>query len=389
MVETIYMDHAATTALRPEAREAMAPYLDARFGNPSSTHRWGREARVALEEARERVAAALGARRSEIVFTSGGTEADNIAILGRWRCAREQGARSVACTAVEHKAVLAAVQQAGREGAEVLVLGVDQHGRLDLGAVDHVLQAAPAVLSVMWGNNEVGSVQPVAAVAERCRAAGVVFHTDAVQAFGKIPVNVASASCDLLSLSAHKIGGPKGIGALYVREGVSVDALCHGGGQERQIRPGTENVAGAVGFAVAAERAAAEQAAEAARLSALRDQLSERIRQAVPDVRVNALGAPERLPHLLSVTFPQSDQDAFLIGLDLEGLACSGASACQSGDTAPSHVLSAMGAALDASATIRLSFGHTTTAQEVGRTADLVERVAARVRLVPTPAAGP
>ncbi|MEX0892605.1 MAG: cysteine desulfurase family protein [Gemmatimonadota bacterium] len=387
MVEAIYMDHAATTALRPEAREAMAPYLDARFGNPSSTHRWGREARGALEEARERVAAALGARRSEIVFTGGGTEADNIAILGRWRCARQDGARAVVCSAVEHKAILAAVQQAGREGAEVVLLAVDEHGTLDLDAVEHALVATPAVVSVMWGNNEVGTVQPVGAVAERCRAAGVVCHTDAVQAFGKVPVDVAAASVDLLSVSAHKIGGPKGIGALYVRDGVRVDPVCHGGGQERQLRPGTENVAGAVGFAAAAERAAAEQAAEAARLAALRDTLCQQISAAVPDVRVNGQGAAARLPHVLSLTFPDADQDAFLIGLDLEGLACSGASACQSGASAPSHVLSAMGGAMEASATIRLSFGHVTTAEEVARAAELVARVASRVRIA-APARG-
>src|SRR5690606_13126324 len=218
----IYLDHAATTAMRPEVVEAMLPYFQDSFGNASSAHRWGRQARNALEQARERLAAALGAKRREIVFTGSGTEADNIAVLGRWRTACREGTRgAIVCSAVEHKAVGAAAKEAGHDGASVILLAVDENGRVELGSLDEALAANPCVVSVMWGNNEVGTVQPVYEIAERCRSRGVPFHTDAVQAFGKVRVNVSELPCDLLSLSAHKISGPKGIGALFIREGVS------------------------------------------------------------------------------------------------------------------------------------------------------------------------
>jgi cysteine desulfurase len=240
--------------MRPEVRDAMGPYLDERFGNPSSIHRWGRQARNALEEARERVAAALGAGRREIIFTGGGTEADNLAVLGRWRahCRRRDGAHgAVVCSAVEHKAAGAAAQCAAEEGAELILLGVDEDGRVDLAALDEALRVEPCVVAVMWANNEVGTVQPVADIGGRCRAAGIVFHTDAVQAFGKVRVRVDETPCDMLALSAHKVAGPKGIGALFVREGVQILPLVYGGGQERELRPGTENVAAAIGMATA------------------------------------------------------------------------------------------------------------------------------------------
>lgn len=352
--------------MRPEVREAMAPYLAEQFGNPSSTHRWGRQARNALEQARERVAAALGAGRREIVFTSGGTEADNIAILGRWRSACRSGGTggSVVCSAVEHKAVGAAAQRAAEEGASLVLLGVDEDGRVDLGALDEALASEPCIISVMWANNEVGTVQPVAEIAERCRARGVVFHTDAVQAFGKLPVRVDRVPCDLLAISAHKVGGPKGIGALYIRESTAVLPLAHGGGQERDLRPGTENVAAAVGMAVAAELAAVEQEEHAARVGTLRDRLAAGLRGAVPDLVVNGVGA-QRLPNILNVTVPGADQEELLVGLDLEGLAVSGGSACQSGTIKPSHVLGAMGAVRPGSANVRLSLGWTTDAADV------------------------
>ncbi|HUF49405.1 MAG TPA: cysteine desulfurase family protein [Longimicrobiales bacterium] len=381
-ISFVYLDHAATTSVRPEVREAMQPYFDERFGNPSSVHRWGRQARNALEQARERVAAAIGAQRRDIVFTGGGTEADNLAVLGRWRssCRSSGNARgsAVVCSAVEHKAVGAAAQCAADEGAELIILGVDEAGRTELAAVDEALHAQPCVVSVMWANNEVGTIEPVAEIGARCRAAGVVFHTDAVQAFGKVAVRVDD--CDLLSLSAHKVGGPKGIGALYIREGVNVLPLVHGGGQERELRPGTENVAAAVGFAVAAELAARTQEAEAARLLALRDRLETRLRERVPELIVN--GPPAgRLPNILHVTVPDADQEGLIIGLDLEGVAASGASACQSGTIRPSHVLAAMGRLRPDSASVRLSLGHTSTADEVDFAADAFARVIAQLRV--------
>jgi cysteine desulfurase len=378
-VEPIYLDHAATTALRPEVREAMAPYLDVRFGNPSSLHRWGREARGALEQARQKLAAALGANRREVVFTGGGTEADNIAVLGRWRTVCRSGGGSVVCSAIEHKAVAAAAAQAGVEGATVVLLGVDPDGVVDLHALDEALADRPCVVSVMWGNNEVGTLQPVGAIAERCRAAGVVFHSDAVQGFGKTRVRVDEIACDMLSISAHKIGGPKGVGALFIRDGVALLPLSHGGGQERELRPGTENVAAAVGLAVAAELAAREQEAECARLLALRDRLADGLRAQVPDLVINAAGA-ERLPHVLNVSVPGADQEALIYGLDLDGLAVSGASACQSGASKPSHVLLAMGAVLPDAASVRLSLGHDTTAEEIERAIAIFCGVAGRVR---------
>jgi cysteine desulfurase len=368
--------------MRPEVRDAMAPYLDERFGNPSSMHRWGRQARNALEEARERLASALGAARREVVFTGGGTEADNLAVLGRWRSAcRAHGAPgAVVCSAVEHKAVGAAAQCAAVEGAELILLGVDEDGRIELDALDEALTARPCVVAVMWANNEVGTIQPVAEIAQRCRAADVIFHTDAVQAFGKVRVRVDEVSCDLLALSAHKIGGPKGIGSLFIREATQVLPLVHGGGQERDLRPGTENVAAAVGFAVAAELAAAEQQTQATRSIQLRQRLENGLRGRIPDLVIN--GAPNgRLPNILNVTVRGADQEALLIGLDLEGVAASGASACQSGGIKPSHVLVAMGRYHAGDASVRFSLGHTSTAEDVDLAIEAFARVTEQLRV--------
>jgi cysteine desulfurase len=386
----VYLDHAATTSVRPEVREAMVPYFDERFGNPSSIHRWGRQAKGALEQARERVAAALGAKRREIVFTGGGTEADNIAVLGRWRAVAghltdgsdtaQTGAagRAVACTAIEHKAVLAAAKQCAHEGAELIVLGVDENGVVQMVAVEEAIRANPCIMSVMWANNEVGTLQPIAEIGAACRSAGVTFHTDAVQAFGKVRVRVDETPCDLLSISAHKVGGPKGTGALFIREGLKIDALTHGGGQEREVRPGTENVASAVGFAIAAELAAAEQEAEYARLRVLRDELEAGLRE-MDDVHINGAGA-QRLPNILNVCIGGADQESTLIGLDLEGVAASGASACQSGTVQPSHVLSAMGRIRPGDAAIRFSLGHTSSAADIAAAVRAVKTVVTRVR---------
>lgn len=381
-MEPIYLDHAATTPMRGEVRDAMLPFLGERFGNPSSAHRWGRRARNAIEEARERVAGALGAHRSEIVFTGGGTEADNLAILGRWRQARvEAGCGTVACSAIEHKAVLASVKAAAAEGAEVLVLGVDDAGRLPMETADEAIAARPCVLSVMWGNNEIGTLQPIPELATRCADAGVVLHTDAVQAFGKVRVRVDETPCALLTISSHKINGPQGVGALFVRDGVTLHPSLFGGGQERQLRPGTENVAGIVGFARATELAAQEQAGQEPRLRALRDALEQRLRAGVEDIVVHG-GAAARLPHVVNVGVPCPDPASLLIGLDLEGVAVSGGSACQSGSAAPSHVLVAIGASAEGMAAIRLSLGHGTTADEVERAAQAFARVVNRMRTV-------
>lgn len=378
----VYLDNAATTPVRPEVLEAMLPYLGAgAFGNPSSAHRFGRTARAGLEEARRQVAAAVGAEPSQVIFTSGGTEADNLAVIGGALAARAAGRRMrAAVSATEHKAVLAAAHALGRLGGEEEVLPVDDTGVLLLDALDAALAAGPAVVSVMWVNNEVGTVQPVAEIGRRCRAAGALFHTDAVQAFGQVPVALEGTSATMLTISGHKIGAPKGVGALVVRSRAAVEAIIHGGSQQFGLRPGTENVAGAVALGRAAELAAAEQEAKAARLGALRDRLAERLRDAIPDLVWVGEGGP-RAPHVLNVAIPGADAEAMLMHLDLQGVAASSGSACMTGATEPSHVLTAMGLPRPlALGAIRFSLGRETTEAEVDRAAEVFPAVVAKVR---------
>jgi len=378
----VYLDYAATTPVRPEVLEAMLPYLTAQaFGNPSSAHRFGRAARAGIEQARREVAHALGADANQVIFTSGGTEADNLGIVGAALAARDRGrAMCAVVSAIEHKAVLAAAHAVCHLGGREIILPVDADGRVDPEALDQALRERPAVVSVLWVNNEVGVVQPVGAIAERCRAAGVAFHTDAVQAFGKVPVNLASVGCTLATISGHKIGAPKGIGALIVRDRKAIEAIIHGGSQQYGLRPGTENVAGAVALGRAAALAAAEQAEESIRLGALRDDLAARLRAGVPDIVVNAEGG-ERAPHVLSVAVPGADSEALLMHLDLAGVAASSGSACSTGAIEPSHVLMAMGVARElALGTIRLSLGHESTAGDVARAAEVMPAVVAKVR---------
>ncbi|HUG41374.1 MAG TPA: cysteine desulfurase family protein [Longimicrobiales bacterium] len=373
---TLYLDHAATTPVRPEALAAVSAAMEAGHGNASSGHGPGRAARAALEEARARVAAAIGATPREIVFTSGGTEADNLAVLGRWRA----GAGGVAISAVEHSAVRAPAAAAAREGAALTTLAVDGEGRLDPGGLEEALEQDLAVVSVMWGNNETGTLQPVRQVAELCAARGVPFHTDAVQAVGHVPVRVDEVGCSLLSMSAHKFGGPPGVGALFVRAGTSLTPLVSGGGQERGVRAGTSNVPGALGLAVALERAVRDLGREAGRLAGLRDRLRTRIEAASPELHVNGGGA-DRLPHILSVGLDGVPADVLMASLDTAGLAVSAGSACHSGASEPSHVLVAMGRVSDA--IVRFSFGWSSTAADVDRAAatflEILERARAAI----------
>jgi cysteine desulfurase len=376
----IYLDHAATTPVRDEVFEAMRPFFGTRFGNPSSTHRWGREARAALDEARERVARCLGARSDELCFTSGGTEGDNLAILGAWRAMREKGRRAVVSTPIEHKAVLGAMHQAGREGAEERLLEVDSDGCVSIESFDALVDDAVAVCSVMWVNNEVGTVQPVPALAERSRERGVVMHTDAVQAFGKIPIDASTQQFDMLSISGHKIGAPKGIGALFIRRGTPLQPLMHGGTQDRGRRPGTENVASAIGLARAAELAIEERESECRRLETLRDRLEAAILERMPDTVVHGRNSP-RAPHVLNISVPGTDSESLLMALDLKGIAASGGSACSSGSITPSHVLAAMGVSPElASAAIRMSLGALTTDESVSRVAEVFPALVQKAR---------
>jgi cysteine desulfurase len=383
MPDPIYLDHAATTPVRPEVLEAMAPFFGPRFGNPSSVHRWGREARAALDEARERVARCLGAHPDELCFTSCGTEADNMALLGVWRARQGSGRRAAATTPIEHKAVLAAAHEIRKEGGEERLIDVRTSGLIDDASFDSIVDEQVAVCSVMWVNNEIGVVQPIPELGARARARGVVFHTDAVQAFGKIEIDARSTPFDLLSISGHKIGAPKGIGALYIRRGTPIEPLMFGGSQDRGRRPGTENVAMAVGLARAAELAVAERAHECARLRAQRDRLEAALLARIPDAVIHGGGAP-RAPHITNVSVPGVDSESMLMALDLRGVACSAGSACQSGSITPSHVLSAMRVPADlAGAAIRMSLGALTTDACIDRVAELFPTLVEKARRLP------
>lgn len=378
--DPVYLDHAATTPVREEVFEAMKPFFGPRFGNPSSTHRWGREARVALDEARERVGRCLGARPDEICFTSGGTEADNLAILGAWRALKAKGRTAVVTSPIEHKAILGAVHQAAREGAEERMLGMTPNGVVDRQSFDDLVDDAVAVISMMWVNNEVGTIQPVPELASKAKERGALFHTDAVQAFGKIQIDAQKQQFDFLTISGHKFGAPKGIGALFIRRGTSLEPLMHGGTQDRGRRPGTENVAAAVGLARAAELALAERSAYCARLLKLRERLEAGILAKVPDAVVHGRGA-ERAPHIVNVSVPGTDSESLLMALDLRGIAASGGSACQSGSISPSHVLSAIGVRPDlASAAVRMSLGSLTTDHCIDRVIEVFPALVAKAR---------
>ncbi len=381
MPNPIYLDHAATTPILPEVREAMLPYLGDLFGNPSSSHAFGRAARAGLDQARMEVAEAVGCEPREVIFTSGGTEADNLAVVGATLAAAQRGdPRLVAVSCLEHKAVLAAAHAVRAMGGDEIILPVDGAGVLDLDAVDAALRRKPAVLSVMWVNNETGVLQPIPDVAARCQVAGVVMHCDGVQAFGKLPVDLRTLPIPLFTISGHKLGAPKGIGALIVRGRALVEAIIHGGGQQFGIRPGTENVAGAVALGRAAKLARAGQAVEAKRMQVLRDALEERLRAVLPDIHIVAEHSP-RAPHVLAVCVPGTDSEALLMHLDMAGIAASGGSACSTGAVEPSHVLLALGVPRElALGLLRFSFGHDSTMSDVDRVAEVLPKVVARVR---------
>ena len=385
MPEPVYLDHAATTPVREEVFAAMQPFFGPRFGNPSSVHRWGREARTALDEARERVGRCLGASPDEIVFTSCGTEADNMALIGVWRALRGEGGRNAAVsTPIEHKAVLGALHEIAKEGGEERLLAVDSAGRVEASSFDALVRADAAVCSVMWVNNEIGTVQDVPALAELARSRGVVFHSDAVQAFGKIDIDARRTPFDLLSISGHKIGAPKGIGALFIRRGTPMEPLLFGGSQDRGRRPGTENVAMAVGLAAAAELAVAEREEECRRLEALRNRLESAVLARVPDAVIHGRDVT-RAPHISNISVPGTESESMLIALDLRGIACSAGSACQSGSIEPSHVLGAIGTSADvAKAAIRFSLGALTTDASIDRVAEVFPMLVEKARRLAT-----
>jgi cysteine desulfurase len=383
-----YLDHAATTPVRPHVVQAMADELG-RVGNPSSLHAAGRAARRRVEEHRERIAAALGARPSEVVFTGSGTESDNLAVKGLYWARRgaDPRRRRVLISAVEHHAVLdPATWLAESQGAVVELLAVDDLGRVHADTVEEALARDPesvAFVSVMWANNEVGTTQPIGDIAARTRRFGVPLHVDAVQAVGQLPVHFAASGADAMTVSAHKIGGPTGVAALLARPDLEITPLLHGGGQERDIRSGTVHAAAIAGFAEAVVVAVAEQPDRRAMLADLRDELVDRVLQAVPEARLNGDPLPTgRLPGNAHLSFPGCEADALLMLLDARGVECSTGSACSSGVPEPSHVLLAMGLGVDlARSSLRFSLGHTSARADVDALVAALPSAVARAQL--------
>jgi cysteine desulfurase len=377
MTRRVYLDHNASTPVHPEVVAEMLPYFSDVYGNPSSVHGFGRDARAAVDAARDRVAAFLRVRPEELVFTSGGTESDNFGVKG---LALARGSGHVITSAIEHHAVLRSAQALEAQGFAVTYLPVDQYGMVDPDDVRRALRPDTIAISVMHANSEVGTIQPVREIGAIAREADVPFHVDAVQTFGKVEIDVDAMGIDALSFSSHKIYGPKGIAGLYIRRGTKMVSIQHGGEHERRRRAGTENVPGIVGLAKAVEVRARDMKAEVERVSALRDRMWEGIRARVPEVRLN--GHPtERLPGTANICYRNVESESIVLGLDLKGIAVSAGSACTAGSVEPSHVLVAMGVPLDwAMGAVRSSLGRSTTAEDVDHVVASVAEVVAKVR---------
>ena len=384
-MSAIYLDHAATTPVREEVRVAMEPFVSEAFGNPSSRHRWGRAAEAALEDARSEIAQALRAQPSEVRFVRGGTESNNLAVMGSsLALGGSRVVPTVTISAIEHSAVLEAAAHLSTAGeADVVTLSVTPAGALDLDALACSIERGPSVVSVMWVNNETGMVLPISDVTRIAREGGAVMHTDASQAIGKVRVDVKEVPVDLLTATGHKINGPKGTGILFVRKGTLLNPLLYGGGQERTLRPGTQDVAGAVGFATAFRLAVDEREAEAERLRSLRESLERALLMALPDIRVNA-SAATRAPHISSIgVHGVRDGEALLMALDLEGVAASGGSACHSGTGKRSHVMAALYGPKDSAAIVRFSLGRGTERSDIDRAVAATTQVVRRMTVAP------
>jgi cysteine desulfurase len=389
----VYLDFNATTPVEPEVLDAMLPYFSGEFANAASIHTPGQRARAAVESAREQIAALIGARPLEIVFTSGGTESDNHAIFGIVSSSLTSFTSStslnspphIITTAIEHEAVLNACQALEKQDVRVTYLPTNREGQIDLAELRRAVRPETILITIMHANNELGTVQPLEEIGRIAKEADVYFHTDAVQSAGKIPIDVNTLQLDLLSISGHKLYAPKGIGALYVRGGTRLRQLLYGGHHQRGFRPGTENVAGIVGLGKAAEIARKSLAEDALRISALRDKLQQGLLQRVPQSRVNAAAAP-RTPNTTNLVFPGVEGEALLIALDLKGLACSTGAACSSGAVEPSHVLTAIGLPPEeARASLRFSLGRHTTTADIDFALNVVPVAVAQLReLSPT-----
>lgn len=379
-MKRIYLDHAATTPLHPEVLEAMMPYLTDIFGNASSVHSFGREAHWALNDARERIASMLGCEANQWIWTSGGTESDNLAVLGTVAAAK--GKRHIITSEIEHHAVLHASRHLERHGCEVTYLPVDAKGRVRVEDVERSIRPDTALISVMYGNNEVGTLQPIREIGEIARQHGIVFHTDAVQALGLEKLNLSELPVDLVSFSAHKIEGPKGIGGLYCSPRVRLAPQSYGGLQERKRRAGTENVAGAVGFAAAAVRAVSALEQKQAQMTAFRGTMIEGLTRELGSDGFIVNGHPNlTLPHILNVSFPGVSTETLLMNLDLEGIAAASGSACNSGALEISHVLQAMKLPSPVTqSAVRFSFGPGNTIEDIERAASITATIVNRIR---------
>jgi cysteine desulfurase len=377
----VYFDHNATTPVEADVLQAMLPFFSADFGNASSIHAFGQKTRAAVESARDAVAALIGAKPSEVAFTSGGTESDNLAILGAIGAARSERMH-VITTQIEHSAGLNPCKALAQRGVDVTFLPVSREGVVDPAEVRRALKPETVLISVMHANNEIGTIQPLEEIGAIAADADVWFHTDAVQSAGKTPVDVNKLRADLLSISAHKIYGPKGVGALYVRSGMALEPVMFGGSHERDRRPGTENVPGIVGLGKAAEIAREKMAGDSERIGKLRDRFEHDVLASVADAFVNGAHAP-RVPNTSNITFPNVASESLLIALDLKGLACSSGSACSSGAVTPSHVLTAIGLTpADARASLRFSLGRHTTDADVDFALEILPAEVARLHRI-------
>ena len=378
-MKRVYLDYAATTPTHPDVVKAMLPYLNDAFGNPSSMHSLGQEARRAVEEARETIAALIGAKNDEIVFTSGGTEADNFALKGV-AYANEHRGNHIITSSIEHHAVIEPLKSLERQGFKVTYLPVDQYGMVDPQDVRKAVSEKTILISVMHANNEIGTIEPIAEMGRIAKERGVYLHTDAVQTVGHIPVDVNELGVDLLSMSAHKLSGPKGVGALYIRKGTKVAPFMHGGEQEQRRRASTENVPGIVGFGKAADIAQNEMRAEVERLALLRDQLIKGLLERIDNMQLN--GHPsKRLPNNVNVSVQFVEGESMILSLDMEGIAASTGSACSSSTLTPSHVLLALGLQPEqAHGSLRFTLGRETTKEEIGRVLEALPPIVAKLR---------
>ena len=379
MNHCIYLDNSATTPLHPEVLEAMMPYLTEQYGNPSSIYAIGQAAKQAVENARAQVAEAIGAKPAEIFFTGCGSEADNWAIKGIAK-AKEKKGKHIISSAIEHHAVLHTLESLEKQGFEVTCLPVDEYGKVRISDVEAAIRPDTILITIMMANNEVGTIQPIKEIGAVAKKHGIVFHTDAVQAVGSVPVNVDELGVDLLSMSAHKFRGPKGVGALYVRNGIRPEIFMHGGAQERARRAGTENVASIVGMGKAIALATASLPEKMAKLSSLRDAMIASIEETIPYIKLN--GHPtDRLPGNVNFSFQFIEGESLLLLLDLNGIAASSGSACTSGSLDPSHVLLAMGLPHEiAHGSLRLSIGEQNTKEEIDKVLDVLPNIVKRLR---------